>query len=436
MNDNKMLLEEDEKSLLASLLFQPYLLDKCVGTIEKKHFYYPLHQDIYETILSLNESKRDISATIVADELEHRGLINGEIHRQIEDMEFHEGISGSIKNYIDRILRFYPYRRLTEIGEEMIKSANKWEEDAIEKAETAIYELIRGSDTSFPVSMNEAVWEYMPKLEERRTNYVEGIANGLPTGYSSLDRLIGGLQPGRLHVLAARPSLGKTALALNMALDIASKERNALFFSLEMERDEIVQRALSIKSDINQSLFQSGDLGEEEMEQMVYPSVEELGKYFFWIDDSTYTLSNLRAKAHRLNARTHLSVIVLDYLQLLESNRRLNESRAEEVARLSRGLKKLARELKVPLLAVAQLNREIEKRTNGKPVLSDLGESGGIEKDADVVMFLHVEEDQVIFREQSLPYKVSVIVKKNRNGAIGTANLRFYPRTTRFEEEL
>ncbi|MGZ3623279.1 MAG: replicative DNA helicase, partial [Ktedonobacteraceae bacterium] len=275
--------------------------------------------------------------------------------------------------------------------------------------------------------------EYMNKLDklhERRGSIV-----GVPTGFTDLDRLTGGLQKSDLIVLAARPGIGKTSLALSLAHNTALKYHNSIaVFSLEMSKDQLAQRLLSMDARIDQQRLRTGIIEEDEWDRIVY-AMDTLSESNIWIDDTAgISTMEMRSKARRLQAEHGIDLIIVDYLQLMQATigGKRNENRVQEISEISRSLKGLARELNVPVLALAQLSRAVESRQSKVPQLSDLRESGSIEQDSDIVMFIY--RDDLYNQESERKNIADIIIAKHRNGPVGEISLYFQASQTRFRD--
>lgn len=340
-------------------------------------------------------------------------------------------------------------RELINLGEDVVERAytdtvDDTAVEQIEQAEQSLYDLAtrgeyEGGFKSFNASIEDAL-EMAEKAHKR-----EGALAGVGTGFTDIDRMLGGLHPSDLIILAGRPSMGKTALATNIAFNAAYSHARAKdgeggvvgFFSLEMSSEQLASRILSEQTNISSDRMRKGELSNEEFNRLV-PAAQALHQIPIFIDDTpALTVSALRTRARRLKRQHGLSVIVVDYLQLIAPSRvSRNDSRVQEVSEITRGLKTLAKELDVPVLALSQLSRAVEQRDNKRPQLSDLRESGSIEQDADVVMFLHREREDSRDRGQgggSAGTETDLIVAKQRNGPVGTIKLAFLPHYTKFE---
>ena len=429
---------EAERILLSMLLFSPRQLVRVVDTVQPEHFYHDAHSMIYTAMLDLHRRNRSCSLANVLNELKRTDRL-----KLIGDEPVLRGGIGSldmfgpqsIEDHADEILAQSEWRKLAQAGQEIFQSGMSKDADALERAQQLIFEIAMGKKTQGASPLAQAVDRYMDGLKQRRENVKNHVANGTPTGFIDLDRMLGGLQPSDFYVLAARPSKGKTALSLNIALNVVSHSKRAAFFSLEMSEGQLVQRLLSMETPTDQMLLRDGTVEDDDMAE-IEKTAQRLRGLDLEIDEKARKLSTIKTIARTLHAQKPLQLIVIDYLQIMhpEMQRGRNSNRAEEVAQLSSGLKDLAKELNVPVLALAQLNRESEKRGDKRPQMSDLKESGAIEQDADCIMFIHCRDEQEQLRNQAMPYILDIIVDKHRNGRVGEVCLTFKPRSTKFED--
>ena len=341
-----------------------------------------------------------------------------------------EGLSSNQDTYIDILKEKSILRSLAEFSDE-IKALSLEDKspakNVLEKAEKGLFEIsqggLRNSLTALDVIMSDTVQTIMKRVQNR------GELSGVTTGFIDLNSLLGGFQKSDLVLLAARPSMGKTALAVNLAVNAAKAGKKVAMFSLEMSKTQIGQRILASFAQMNLSSLFKGDLEGQDLVNLITAS-NELSKYSLHIDDTAaISLIELKAKLRRLKMEEGLDLVVIDYLQLMTTGERI-ENRVQEISQISRGLKAIAKELDVPVLALSQLSRAFEQRPDKRPKLSDLRESGAIEQDADIVMFLY--RDYVYNKETENPNLAEVIVSKHRNGPIGVVNLIWKDEYTRF----
>jgi replicative DNA helicase len=431
--------EKAEQELLANLFYNPErLIPKVAALLKPSHFYRNCHAIAYEELLQLYTREPHCSLTSIYDHFMHNARFLEAGGQKILP-EIMEGIGiarGNVEEYAQIIIRKATHRRLIEASAEIAGMAYEEEDEALERAQQLVFEIALGAETHTTSTLDEAISRYMTNLEQRRDDRLKGVTHGLSTGFENLDRMFdGGYSKSTLNTLAAMTGYGKTALALNIALNVVLNSKHALFFSLEMDESELVQRVLSMETEIDQGMFKSAYLDDGQM-RAIKARARKLQQCDLKIDDRTYNISGIVSKAKREHARKPLDLIVVDYVQLMESatDGRKHETRAEEVAKLSRQLKRLAHELQVPVLALAQVNRKVEERAVQEPMLSDLNESGGIARDSDSVMFIWATKEELEQREQGKPFGVICKIAKHRNGRIGNAYLQFAPRITRFRD--
>jgi replicative DNA helicase len=428
---------ESEESIISCLLHNPWAITRVVDTLQSEHFYRDRHAMIYKMMLGLYQQGRTCTIDNVWDEIDRQDASDklGLTRMDLIDLSESLATLGSIEDYAEIVIRKATMRRLAFAGAEITASAYAEDDDALEKAEKLIYEIAVGSNAALVPSFAEALDTYIADLEQRIDDRKNGVAQGVPIGLIDVDRTVGGLQPGGLYTLAALTGLGKTAFALNVALNVVQHAKHVLFFSLEMRRNELVQRILSMEACVDQSTLRDADV-----DSVVLTALKARARALrgcnLDIDDQTFILPGIKSRARQVHARKKLDVIVIDYLQMIESSadgRAKHETRAEEVAKLSREMKRLACELDIPILILAQLNRDVDKRATKDPQLSDINESGGIARDSDVVMFIYATQEELDRRAQCLPHQVTLKVAKNRNGRVGEVNLVFSPRITKFK---
>jgi replicative DNA helicase len=456
---------EVEQALLGAILVDNRLLEGVSAQLKPEHFYDPLHQRLYETMAGAIER----GGMIVTPLTLHAALKNDPGLQEVGGHGYLAGLAQAapaLPNVRDlvRILYGLALRRaLIQIGEDIVNTAyeaphDKSPQNQIEEAEKALYRVSENArygqgPIDFAESLKRAV-ELAEKAQLRG-----GKISGVTSGFSDVDSLLGGLQPSDLLIVAGRPGMGKTAFATNMAfnaaytysqdlLNGAEVPRGApvLFFSLEMAAQQLSARVLSERTEIEMWKIRSGKFSESEWEKFVL-TMQELSSVPFYIDDTGgISIAQLAARARRLKREKNIGVIVIDYLQLVEPSRRA-ENRVQEITEITKGLKTLAKELNVPVVALSQLSRGVDARDDKRPVLSDLRESGSIEQDADVVMFVYREEYYLKSREPEVGTpehtkwlekcerafrRAEVLVEKHRHGATRKIDLFFDDRFTRF----
>jgi replicative DNA helicase len=429
---------EMEQNILSLLLAYPRGIRRVVDTLQPEHFYRDKHALIYKTMVRLYQQGRTITTDNVWDEIGRMDAQVGITWSDMLDLSNSANAAGeNIEECAGIVIRKATMRRLAMASAEIAASAYAEDEDAVEKAEKLIYEIAVGANSDSIPTFAEALDNYMINLEQRIEDRKNGIARGLPTGFTEVDKVIGGLQPGTLSTLAALTGFGKSSWALSVAVNVIQYAKRVLFFSLEMSRDELIQRVLAMEVPTDQTFLRDGEI-DRDMLQRVKARVQSLRQCDFNIDDQTFLLAGIKSKARQMHARKPLDLLVIDYLQMVQANpdgRSRHETRAEEIAKLSREMKRLARELNIPVLVLAQLNRDVDKRQTKEPQLSDINESGGIARDSDTVMFIYATEEEMEKRKQCVPHEVTLKIAKSRNSRTDDVQLVFSPRITKFRND-
>jgi len=425
---------EAEQSVLGSILIDADAILKVADFLRPVDFYRSQHASIYTGMLSLHAQREPIDLVTLGDDLRRRNEL---------DAIGGPAYLATLMNSVPTAVHAEHYGRIVErkaVLRNLIGAAGKiaavgYEEAndaevAIDRAESILFEISQrrtdGGFESLSILLGQA-YDRLEYLHDHRGQII-----GVPTGLKDLDALLGGLQPSDLIILAARPSVGKTSLALNVAQHAAIREGKKVgVFSLEMSKEQLALRLLSAESGINPRPLQTGFVDETDWSKIARV-MNDMATATMWIDDSpVLSVMELRTKARRLEAEQHgLDLIIVDYLQLMQASTPSRDgNRVQEVSEISRGLKQLARELKVPVLALSQLSRGVEQRGSAEPRLSDLRESGSIEQDADVVIFLYRDGEQNMDADVEL---VKAKIAKHRNGPIGEVPLQFRKANTRF----
>ena len=427
---------EAECGVLGSIIIDPEAIVQVSDFLHADDFYRDAHHTIYEVILQLYEEHEPADFITICDELERRNRleeVGGASY--ITSLINQVPTSGNVEFYARIVERTAILRRLIHAAGQI--AAIAYEEGdadiALDKAEQLIFNISQRHARSDFTHMRDVLAEYMNKLDklhERR-----GTIVGVPTGFTDLDRITGGLQKSDLIVLAARPGIGKSSLALSLAHNAALKYYTSIaVFSLEMSKDQLAQRLLSMDAGIDQQRLRTGIIEEDEWDRIVY-AMDTLSESNIWIDDTAgISTMEMRSKARRLQAEHGIDLIIVDYLQLMQATigGKRNENRVQEISEISRSLKGLARELNIPVLALAQLSRAVESRQSKVPQLSDLRESGSIEQDSDIVMFIY--RDDLYNQESERKNIADIIIAKHRNGPIGEISLFFQASQTRFRD--
>ncbi len=431
---------EAECGVLGSIIIDPEALSLVADVLRPADFYRNTHRTLYEAIVQLTERHAPADFITICDELERQGTLE-EVGGASYITSLISGVptSGNIEHYARIVERTAILRRLIHAAGQIAAVAYEDgdAEVALEQAEQAIFAIGHEQRHTDLVPISEALSDYMRDLDQRHTE--QGTIIGVPTGMHDLDCALGGLQRSDLLILAARPGQGKTSLALNIARHaVYQADKHVAFFSLEMGRSQLVQRLLAMEAHMDQHRLRMGWLHDEEWEQVI-ASFSALTTGGLWIDDTAgISIATLRSKARRLHAQVGLDLVIVDYLQLAQATLagKRYQNREQEIAEISRSLKGLAKDLDVPVLALAQLSRAVENRASKIPQLSDLRESGSLENDADVVLFIFREETQAPEGDTPAHPLVSqtadLIIAKHRNGPVGFVKLAWNAQQTRF----
>ncbi|PYJ73378.1 MAG: replicative DNA helicase [Verrucomicrobia bacterium] len=432
---------EAEQGVLGSMLISPRdTIGECVEKINEEYFYVPAHQTIYTVLVELWNAGQAIDLITFTQVLRDRNLLESVGGAAFVTSLFtFVPTAANVQYYIDIVRDKYILRSIIAAATEGVRRAYEEQDEVgnlLDEVEQRIFAVgedrFKGQMLSMKDQVMEAI-ESIEKLYERK-----GGITGISTGFVEFDRMTSGMHPSEMIVIAARPSMGKTALAMNIAEHVAVNEKLSVgVFSLEMSSQQLVQRLLCSRARVNLQKVRDGFLGERDFPSLT-AAASKLAEAKIFIDDSaSLTILELRAKARRLKAQQDVQLIIVDYLQLLRStSRRAQDNRQLEISEISAGLKGLAKELKIPVIVVAQLNRQPEARSGGKPRLSDLRESGSIEQDADLVGLLVrpeiYEEDEEARAEKA--GEAELIIAKQRNGPVGEISLTFLKEFTRFED--
>jgi len=422
-----------EESLLGAMLLSRTAIDVASESVSADDFYRPAHGHIYDAITSLSSRGEPVDPVTVAEELRRADLIDA-IGGAGTLLALQAGTpaTSSAGRYAKIVEEHALLRRLVAVAGEIAEIGYSLPDDvpkAVDLAESLMFEVAQHRQTDSTSRLHDLLDHTLDSLEAL---YERGDAiTGTPTGYTDFDELTSGLQPNALVVVGARPGMGKTSFALGMAAHAAlDAHRPVLFFSLEMSRIELSQRLLCSEARVDSTKVRNGPLTEDDWRRISH-AIGRLGDAQLWIDDNPHvTVMEIRSKARRLQSKVgQLGMIVVDYIQLMSGNSRA-ENRQTEVAEISRGLKILARELQCPVVALAQLNRGLEQRADKRPMLADLRESGSLEQDADVVVFLY--RDEQYNPDSTERGTAEVLVTKHRAGPTGVVRLAFLDHYTKF----
>mgnify|MGYP000461293501 FL=1 len=422
-----------EKSVLGAILIDSSAINLVAEFLKSDHFYMPEHQIIYSSMFTLFEKQKPIDLVTLQDQLKKEGnlkKIGGGVY--LSELIDTVPSSAYVEHYARIVKDYYTKRKLIELSSRMVEKAFAEETDVkklLDDAEGKIFNLSYEHLKQDFIPLKDVLTESFERLEEFMKHGDK--FRGIPTGFADLDNKLAGMQDANLLILAARPGIGKTTFALNIALNIALKDKIPVgFFSLEMSKEELVDRLLVAQADIDAWRLKTGRLSDDDFRRLT-EAMGELSEAPIYIDDTPgASVIEMRTKARKLKIEKNLRFLIVDYLQLANGGR-FFESRVQEVSFVSQGLKNLARELKIPVLAISQLSRAVEQRGSKKPQLSDLRESGSIEQDSDVVMFLYQEEESEDLLDQNKRL-VKLLIAKHRNGPVGEIDLMFRGDRVRF----
>ena len=425
-----------EKALIGSMFWSKASLQKGCEDIEQEYFYLDSNAKIFEVIKELYQRHDPVDASTVTTELINKNLLN-----QVGGVEYLSEVINSvatganIEYYINKVIEKYTLRKLIETATSIEKKANEKEVDVAEAVELAEKEILNVSKTRRTTEFRK-IQDVLVKTQEDIEMLVKnkGKITGLTTGLRDLDNVTEGLHETQLIIIAARPAVGKTAFALNIAAAAAkSTKKNIAIFSLEMPAEQLVLRMISSLGQIDNKKLQTGRLETEDYRRINEAMSQLADTNIYFHDGTATTASEIQSKCRRLSTQGEgLGLVVIDYLQLIDSSGKYQGARQQEISEISRKLKTMALELNVPVIALSQLSRNVEKREDKKPVLSDLRESGAIEQDADIVAALHAPDVEVPITDDSIPTPIQLIILKHRNGPTATIDMLFKKKTSTF----
>lgn len=420
---------EAEQSVLGSVLMDPAVITQVLDVVKPKYFYLPQHKEIFSAMVRMFSEGKVIDFVTLLDDLKAAGVYDdaGGKAYLLELAQMVPSIA-NVGAYAKIVREKYYLRSLITVSREIIASAEDESEDVqtvVDSAEQKIYDIRQDRVDDGLRHIKDVLIETYDRLgrisSEDKEKYL-----GLPTGFSEIDRCITGLNPSDLILIAARPAMGKSAFALNIAQHVAAEGGRVAFFSLEMSREQNVERMLSAQSRIENQNLRSGELKPDDWIKLA-EAADTLSKYQIYLDDTAgITVPEIKARCRRLRS---VDLVVIDYLQLMSSGRRI-ENRVQEVSEMTRGLKIMAKDLNVPVITLSQLSRGTEQRNGHRPQLSDLRESGSIEQDADIVMFLY--RDDYYEQTGDNHNQATCIIGKNRHGATGDIELHWDGAHTEF----
>jgi replicative DNA helicase len=426
---------EAEQSVLGAILMEESNIARAEELLSPSDFYRGAHREIFQSMLYLHGERKPIDTVTLMDALRNKGVLEtiggiGYLSELIEMVPIH-------RNYLE----YCQIVHEKAVIRSLIQTASKILEDSygqydhvgdvIERAEQEIFKVSQGRRTGDFQSIQDTLGTTLSQIEAIESN--KGKLTGIETGFSELNHITSGLQPSDLIIVAARPSMGKTAFALNIAQNAAIKDNQSVaIFSLEMAKEQLVQRMLCAASLVDSNNVRSGNLSKEDWERLVVGYNTLYGAKIHIDDTPGITIAEVRSKCRRLKTEKALDLIVIDYLQLMSGGNGKSENRQNEISEMSRGLKALAREMEAPVIALSQLSRAPDARTDHHPMMSDLRESGSIEQDADVVMLLYREF--YYDKNPELKNIAELIIAKQRNGPTGTIRLAWIPEYTKFND--
>ncbi len=425
---------EAEQSVIGSMLMDRENIAKASELISGEDFYNRQYGVLFDTMCELNDGGSPVDLVTLQERLRTK-----DVPPEVSSLEFVKDlltaplISANIKAYTEIVAEKATLRRLIRLNEEIANTCYAGKESLeyiLEDTEKRVFQLVQRRTTDSYVPIRQVVMNAMDRIEAAAKNHGNVTVTGIPTGFLDLDYRTAGMQPSDLVLIAARPSMGKTAFELNLARHAAFKKGlTVAIFSLEMSKEQLVNRMLSMESSVDSQKLRTGQMNDQEWEKLI-ESAGVIGKSSLIIDDTPgIGIAELRSKCRKYKLEHNLSIIMIDYLQLMTGNGK-QESRQQEISEISRSLKAVARELNVPVIAFSQLSRAVEQRPDHRPILSDLRESGAIEQDADVVMFIY--RDEYYNHDSDKKGIAEIIIAKQRNGPIGTVELAWLPEYQRF----
>ena len=424
---------EAEQSVIGSMIIDREAITIASEIISGEDFYGKQYGVIFDTMVELNDEGKPVDLVTLQDRLREK-----DVPPEISSLEFVKSMidwvptSANVKYYATIVAEKSTLRKVIRLNEEIENTCYTGKENLeviLEDTEKKVFELVQKRNTGDYVPIRQVVMNAMDKIEKASKN--KGNVTGVATGFIDLDYRTAGMQPSDLILVAARPSMGKTAFVLNIAQHVAFKlNQTVAIFSLEMSKEQLVNRLFSLESRVDSQHLRTGNLSDAEWEKLI-ESAGVIGKSNLIIDDTPgISISELRSKCRKYKLDHDLKMIIIDYLQLMSGSGRGSDSRQQEISDISRSLKALARELNVPVIALSQLSRAVEQRPDHRPMLSDLRESGAIEQDADVVMFIY--RDDYYNKDTDRKGIAEIIIAKQRNGPIGTVELVWLPDYTKF----
>ena len=424
---------EAEQSVIGSMIMDKDAIVTAMEMLHKDDFYHQQYGILFDAMVELYSTNQPVDLVTLQNKLKEK-----DVPKEVASLEFVRELitavptSANIKYYATIVSENAVKRRLIRITEGIENECYAGKESlesVLDKTEKDVFALLSSRSGGDFVPIRQVVMNALEKIE--KASKLSGTVTGIPTGFIDLDYRTAGLQPSDLILVAARPSMGKTAFVLNIAQYVAFHEaKSVAIFSLEMSKEQLVNRLFSLESRVDAQALRTGNLSDADWEKLV-EGAGVIGDSKLIIDDTPgISISELRSKCRKYKLEQGLDIIIIDYLQLMTGSGRGTESRQQEISDISRSLKSLARELNVPVVALSQLSRAVEQRPDHRPMMSDLRESGAIEQDADVVMFIY--RDDYYNKDTELKGISEIIIAKQRNGPIGTVNLAWLPEYTKF----
>ena len=424
---------EAEQSVIGSMIMDREAITVASEIISGEDFYGRQYGVLFDAMVELNDEGKPVDLVTLQDRLKEK-----DVPPEASSLEFIRDLitavptSANIKYYANIVAEKSTLRKMIRLNEEIANTCYTGKENLeviLEDTEKRVFELVQRRNTGEFVPIRQVVMNAMDKIEKASKN--KGNVTGIATGFIDLDYRTAGMQPSDLILVAARPSMGKTAFVLNIAQYVAFRSNQTVaIFSLEMSKEQLVNRMFSLESRVDAQHLRTGNLSDAEWEKLI-ESAGVIGKSGLIIDDTPgISISELRSKCRKFKLEHNLQMIIIDYLQLMSGSGKGSDSRQQEVSDISRSLKALARELSVPVIALSQLSRAVEQRPDHRPMLSDLRESGAIEQDADMVMFIY--RDDYYNKDTEKKGIAEIIIAKQRNGPIGTVELVWLPEYTKF----
>ena len=429
---------EAEQAVVGAMLMDRDAILTSSEIVSGEDFYQTAYGVIFDAVVEIYNEGKPVDLITLQERLKEK-----DVPAEISSLEFVRDLvtavptSANVKYYAEIVSEKAMLRRLIKLNDDISNMCYLGKdpmEAVLETTEKKVFELVQKRNTGDFVPIKEVVLNALEKIEV--ASKTGGSVTGIPTGFMDLDYKMAGLQPSDLILVAARPSMGKTAFVLNIAQHVAFKAKKSVaIFSLEMSKEQLVNRLFALEAQVDSQSLRTGNLKDDDWEKLI-ESAGIIGKSKLIIDDTPgISISELRSKCRKFKLEHGLDLIIIDYLQLMTGRvGGRSESRQQEISEISRALKGLARELNVPVVALSQLSRAVEQRPDHRPMLSDLRESGAIEQDADVVMFIY--RDDYYNKDSEMKNVAEIIVAKQRNGSIGTVNLTWLPNYTKFANYL